>query len=563
MFFLSKRLLWIVCGLLFCSSFAVYYSSLNYDFLTWDTRLYVLESPMIRALTWENLWRMLISLDVANWHPLTWFSYAIDYALYGFNPWGFHLTNTLWHSLNTIVFFLLSLKLLKLHNTYTKPNRDIPEIQQFWIAALAALWFGIHPQHVESVVWIAERKDVLCFFFSLLAIMNYLNYGQFYSRKSYVLSLLCFCLALLAKPMAVTLPVVLLLFDVYPLQRTRLTSNLHAASLSQLIIEKIPFFIGSALDAWFTVLAQGKSAAIVPLEKVSIALRIVNAFDSVMLYLSKLLMPINLSPLYPLNKQLLDEPMAFLAVGAVLLMTALVSYAWYKRHFVWMTIWLFYVISLLPVLGLVQVGSQAAADRYAYLTTLPFYLVIATGFSLWLFQRTARSRKLLAGGGILLITAGLSYATVKQNEVWKNDLVFWSYVISFTPEKPVIWTNIGNIYFNAGDYAKAEEIFTRAINLQPQQYTEIHYNLAQCYRKLRRFSEASDIYLKLIQYHVPLPASQSALYYEMGSLYIQQGKFEEARAALETVLRLDPTADPARQLLQSLPAPLNPLPALP
>lgn len=547
-FAFSNRILLFLSGLLFIISFGVYYPSLNAEFLTWDTQLYVIEPKMIRSLAWENLWQMLTSFEVANWHPLTWFSYAIDYALYGLNPWGFHLTNSLWHSANTVLFFLLALQLLKLHNPHgAKENRNL------WIAALAALWFGIHPQHVESVVWIAERKDVLSLFFSLLSIHIYLNYAQTRRPRDYLLSLLCFCLALMSKPMAVTLPVVLLLLDIYPLQRTRWTDSSRQESLLKLGIEKIPFFLGSLLDAWFTILAQHQATAIISLEKVSIAGRVLNAFDSIVLYISKFLLPIGLSPLYPLDKHITENPLALMAVAAVILLSILASYAWYKRQFAWLICWLFYLVSLLPVLGLIQVGSQAAADRYSYISTLPFYLIVATGLSYGLFHQQGL-RRISAGIGALLISVGLGYATVQQSKVWKNDLVFWSYVLTFTADKPAIWINVGNAYFKIGQYQQALEMLTQAASLQPNQYSMVHYNIAQCYLKLGQLPAALELYQNLIVHHVPLDVSQDVLYYRVGTIYQQQGKFDEARAAFEKVLSLDPTADTVRELLKNLPA---------
>lgn len=544
----SNRTLLLLSGLLFIISFGVYYPSLNSEFLTWDTHLYVIETKMIRSLAWENLWQMLTSLQVANWHPLTWFSYAIDYAIYGLNPWGFHLTNSLWHSANTVLFFLFALKLLKLHNpTIYTENRNL------WIAALAALWFGIHPQHVESVVWIAERKDVLSLFFSLLTISTYLNYAQTRSRRDYFLSLLCFCLALMSKPMAVTLPVVLLLLDIYPLRRTFLTASPRQESLFKLGLEKIPFFLGSLLDAWLTMLAQHQATAIVSLEKVSIVGRVLNAFDSIILYISKFLLPIGLSPLYPLDKHIVENPLALMAVAAVILLSILASYAWHKRQFAWLICWLFYLVSLLPVLGLIQVGSQAAADRYAYISTLPFYLIVATAFSYGLFHQQ-RAQRISTGIGVLFMSLGLSYATVQQSKVWKNDLDFWSYVLTFATDKSAIWINVGNAYFKMGEYQQALETLTKAASLQPNQYSVVHYNIAQCYLKLGQLPAALEIYQNLIVHNVQLDISQDMLYYRVGTIYQQQGKFEEARTAFEKVLSLDPKAEPVRELLKNLPA---------
>ncbi|MEN9847361.1 MAG: hypothetical protein RL368_101 [Pseudomonadota bacterium] len=569
----SRFSYWIISILLFLISFFIYYPSLEYDFLSWDTRAYLMDVPMIRAITWANLQEMMSSFYMGNWHPLTWFSYALDYAIFGLNPWGFHLTNILWHSANTVLFFILSIRILNLQGVREQISIKLSEQQVFWIAALAAFWFGIHPQHIESVVWIAERKDVLSLFFSLLTIFTYLNYVETRCGRDYFISLLCFYLALMAKPMAVTLPVILLLFDIYPLHRTLFTQSLKRESLIKLGLEKIPFFLGSAVSAFLTLMAQHHAEFIASLVQVSLELRLINACNSLLFYLSKFLLPLGLSPLYPLDLNLIKNPAAYVSVTATVLITILSIYAWRKRQFYGLVIWLFYVISLLPVLGLIQVGSQAAADRYAYFPSLAFYLLVSILCGLGLFHAQKRLQW-LTGVGILLVSIGFSAMTLKQSEIWRNDLVFWTYAHHFSPSNSGIQASLGKVYLKMGNKAKTLELweclsppsladqfteqdYRQAIQNLEQAVSQENtgltlYNLAQCYSYTGKIEPALKIFQHLLsQANADIP--QDVLYFRVGKLYVIQGKVEEARLALERVLVLDPQAEPARDLLKRLP----------
>lgn len=548
---ISSRITLILTSLaLFSFSFAIYYPSLTYEFLAWDTRAYVVNSPMIRSLAWENIWQMFTSLYHSNWHPLTWFSYALDYAFYGLNPWGFHLTNLLWHSANSVLFFLFSLQLLKLHHTAKFPltPSHADNKRQFWVAALAALWFGIHPQHVESVVWIAERKDVLSLFFSLLTLMLHLRYIQSRHLKHYLLSLLCFCLALMAKPMAVTLPVILLLLDIYPANRTRFTASQNSESLLKLLVEKIPFFLGSAIDAWLTLLAQQQ--AIVNIEHISFIPRLINAFNSLITYLSKFILPLTLSPLYPFDPNLLDNPLSLVAFPAVLMIGGSAFYAWHKRHFVWAIMLLFYVISLLPVLGIIQVGGQASADRYAYFPTLPFYLMLAAGCIQWLWH-TNRVHRAGAALSILCISLGFGTMTVQQSKIWENDLIFWSYIASYAPNFSVTQINLASAYYERKHYATALEHYKQALLYSNDGM--IYYHLALAYAQTGDFENAIGICNDLITYKVVTGVSSDKLHYVLGMTHLQAGHYPEARQALQQALELNPKLEEARSALQKIP----------
>ena len=290
----------IIMLLLVSAVYFAYHDALNNDFQAWDTKAYVVDNVHIQAFTWENIQWMFTAFYKSNWHPLTWLSHATDYALFGLNPWGHHLVNLIIHSLNTILFFGLVIVLISFKSATGNISQLAPINNKTLLAAgIAALLFSIHPQHVESVVWIAERKDVLCLFFILLASLCYVFYNTAQTARWYLATLLSFVLALLAKPMAVTFPVILLLLDVYPLHRTRLTNSFATVSWYKLFIEKIPFFALTLFSIIITIVAQHQGGAIPTTEMLGIEIRFLNAFNSLIFYISKFLFPIGLSPYYP------------------------------------------------------------------------------------------------------------------------------------------------------------------------------------------------------------------------------------------------------------------------
>lgn len=550
----SRLTLSLVSGVLFSISLGIYAPSLDYEFLSWDTYEYLQHTQMIRALTWQNLIAMLTSFSMFNWHPLTWLSYALDYAIYGLNPWGFHLSNLLLHSANSVLFFFLCLRLLNLHLGLQKNLSPEFVKHAWWSAALAALWFGIHPQHVESVVWIAERKDVLFLFFSLLSLLSYLSYVETRSLRAYLGTFLCCLLAVMSKPMAVSLPILFLLLDIYPLQRSFLNAPNLPESLRKLLLEKIPFILCGLLSMVLTLIAQRQVIGV--FEHIDVKLRILNAFNSLLLYLSKFLIPLTFSPLYPLDLQLAENPAVFIAVLASLILTGGAIYAAYRRRWLWIVLWLFYVISLLPVLGVLQVGSQAAADRYAYLPTLPFYLLLATLGGIGIFHEQRRYR-IFSRLGIFLFSIILVSVTLQQSAVWRNDWVFWNYVASFAPKSDLAQLNLGDAYYERAQYAAAREHYEQALAYSsPRSRNLILYHLAQAALKQGDSQTVLGIYLSLTQQGAQIGVPHSVLFYEIGRIYRQQGKLTEARSALEQASVLDPKSEAVQDLLRQLPPPM-------
>ena len=363
---------WLMALLLALVTVAIYWPTMRDGFVYDDEEYVVNNTHVTSGLTLENVRWAFTSFYAANWHPLTWLSHMVDCQLSGLNPFGHHLTSVLLHSINTMLVFLLLRRLTGL------PWRS------FMVAAL----FGWHPLHVESVAWVAERKDVLGAFFGLLALIFYARYAgqaEVKNQKSaseiwlfdprlpadYWLSFFFFALGLMSKPMLVTWPFVLLLLDYWPLARFR------PGHLWRLVAEKIPFFALAAAASVVTFLAQGQGDALVSVQALPIGIRIGNAIVSCCSYLEKLLWPVNMSVFYPFPELLLIWKV--LLAGIMFFGISALLFVQRRKYPFLLMGWLWYCGTLVPVIGLVQVGSQSMADRYSYIPSLGLFILAVWG----------------------------------------------------------------------------------------------------------------------------------------------------------------------------------------
>jgi len=466
-----------------------YAGLLDNAFQTWDTQSFVLQNHYLTALSLENIsWMFSFSTEFGGlWHPLSWLSLAIDHRVYGgFNPWGFHLSNLIWHLLNSILLFYLVWRFLQLANTETW--------LAFSSAALAAVWFAIHPQHVESVAWVIERKDLLSLFFALLSLIAYLAYIDPHSQRpklAYALSLLCFVCALLSKPMMVSLPVVLLLFDVYPRQQLN-------TQFKRVVWEKLPFVLFSGLLVILTLSMQQQVGAVSSLHNLPLDMRLINALNNVFFYLSKTLLPLALSPLYSFSKyqDFNQLTQIWLPLLGLLAITALTVWQWSRRPYL-LIAWLFYLVTLLPVIGLIQVGHQAAADRYSYLPTIPVYVLLAVLIGrLWQLNTGITALKGILCLAVILITLGLGQLTRDQTEVWQDDLSLWQYTTAYDPDEPFAHYNLAVTYFNRQQYQQAQAHFQISAQLQGDGDSYFHLALIKHY--IQKDLDTARYYYQLI-----------------------------------------------------------------
>lgn len=455
------KLAFLITILILVSMWA--YHGTTGNLFVWDTANYLFKNiSRLSSLGVDNLWWMATSLEGHNWHPLTWFSWAIDYHLYGgLDPWGFHFSNNFFHALNSVLVFVLILTVLGLVHPVSVTFTVRKDNNALTAAFLTSLLFAVHPQHVESVAWVAERKDLLFQIFLLLSLLTYAKYvtcDQLIKARWYLVTLSLFIFAALSKPMAVTFPAILLLVDIYPLRRTGLTKpvfgSVHQVSYFGLLIEKIPFFLVSSIIVLMTLKAAGSKLATTV--ELSLIERIVNAIHSTVFYLKNFLLPLWLSPLYPFfqvsgSGSVLKALLIFTIFSTI---TLAAFWAWRKQKRAWLIAWVFYLVTLLPVLGLIQIGPQGAADRFVYFPTLPFYLLIAGGIFLLLKKGNSIKKIIL----ILIITLVISLSVIqtgKQIRVWQSEFTLWTHVIELYPNNKLAHANLGIFYKNQADFERA------------------------------------------------------------------------------------------------------------
>jgi hypothetical protein len=459
--------------------FAVYLPALHDGFVNWDDYDYVLQNREIRSLDFRTLRWALTSFEVANWHPLTWISYSVDYHFWKLDPAGYHLQSILLHVLNVIILMpvvytlVLRGKMAKSPSPLNQPPEQLKSFA-FSVSALTAIFFGLHPIHVESVVWISERKDVLSAFFYLISIFFYIVYTQADVKKirmlSYGASLLAFGLALTAKPMAVTLPALLLLLDCTCLKRPGTEKT--PPGLKKVLFEKTPFLLLAVIDSILTIYAQHSEGAIKTFAQFPPAERILNSVRAYGFYVFKMLFPLNLSPFYPYPK---GPSSPWLGITSLLFILSLCAYcfvAWKKGKRYWAGILGFYMVSLLPVIGIIQIGEQAAAVRYTYIPGLGFSLLAGLGFSRF-FHRFSKDRQghLFAGAAgiclVFLIAAGLSVISRVQISYWKDSRTLWSRAIELYPYAARPYAERGLALLDFGDIKAAYADCDHAIKTAP------------------------------------------------------------------------------------------------
>jgi tetratricopeptide (TPR) repeat protein len=469
-----------LAGAVSLGTFIIYLSSLRNEFINWDDIGYVVDNPHIRSLDFSFLKWSFFHFYASNWHPLTWISHAVDYALWGSNPFGHHLTSIILHAVNTFLVVLLVVKLADASrdSAVIGDTSVFTDRRAILIAAgVAGVLFGLHPLHVESVAWISERKDLLCALFFLLSIMTYSRYETVAKAEReikraclgrwYLFTIGCFILALLSKPMAVSLPLVLLLLDWYPFGRIRSLRTFRIA-----FIEKLPFFALSIVSSVLTFLAQKSRGAVASAELMALSTRLLVAFRSLIMYLWKMILPLNLAPYYPYQRNVSLLSLKYLLAVVLVIGITLICIVLFKKRKLFLAAWGYYVVTLLPVIGVVQVGQQAMADRYTYLPSLgPFLiagLAAAWGYKkVRTLEKWGRLVRLLGVATAIAVVFSLSYLTFEQIGVWNNSIRFWSYAIDKEQGVPLLFYQRGYAFFTKGRFDRAIADFSRAVELYP------------------------------------------------------------------------------------------------
>ena len=507
---------------------ALYWPGIHHGFAVIDDGQYVTQNPWVNeGLSWASLRWAMTSCYAANWHPLTWLSHQVDWSLYGDFAGGHHLTNLLLHTLNTGLLFLLL-------------RRLTGQSGRSW---LVAALFGWHPLHVESVAWIAERKDLLS---TLCLLGSIWAYSQYVSARAaapenrrragghYGLALGLFAAGLMSKPMLVTLPCLLLLLDYWPLQRGSGGANSESGNRPAwlwLLIEKLPFFALSGAACVVTLFAQHAGGAIKGIEQVPLTLRGLNALSAYGTYLRQFLWPNPLCVFYPLP---LEPPFFLASVGVLLLvgLTAL-SFSW-RRTSPWLlTGWLWFVGSLVPVIGLVQVGAQGHADRYTYIPSIGFFCALVWGVHHLLSRR--RHGKWIGHGLAAASLAACLALTVGQLRCWRDNVQLFAHALAHTRNNAPAQNNLGVALSNLGRAQEALEHYREAIRLQPAN-AQARFNLGVELANSGQLEAAAEQFSEAL-HRDPQNAS---LLNNLGSVLAQQGKYPEALDQFRLAMRSNP-----------------------
>ena len=536
-------------------AFFAYAGALDNALLGWDDDVHVTDNPHVKSLRPSTFVWMLTTFTADNWHPLAWLSHSVDYALFGMDPWGHHLASVLIHCASSIWFFLLGIAILQLCADPTRSPSLLGRAEPPLVAAagVAALLLGVHPQHVESVAWVAERKDVLCLFFVLPTLLAYLYYATAPTpvarRRWYAACVACFLGAVLSKPQAVTVPAILLILDAYPLRRIGEASG-QRAGWRTLAVEKLPFLAGALLLAALTLQAQ--THALAGTGQVGMGFRVLNAFQGLVHYPSKLAVPFELYPFYPRPTSYrgffhnLGDYLPAIAVVVVTTLFCVVQ--WARRRPWWLAAWVFYGVTLAPVIGLIQVGDQIAADRYAYLPLLPVYLLIGVGVSR-LAGRGPALRVAIAGL-LIAVAGGLVHLTRQQTQVWASDISFWEYLVTRYPDRHLVQSALGFSYLNA-DALRAIPHMRRAIELDPEHFGD-RYNLGWAYQKLGRLEEADAVFRAMLRDGIVGESGAISVRLQIGAIACERGMPAEVERFAGEVQTLDRRNPDAAALLAAL-----------
>lgn len=523
-------------------TFVLYLPTLKNGFVNWDDYPYILDNIPIRHLDWAFFrWAFSDTGVAMYWHPLTWISHAVDYALWGRNPAGHHGTSILLHALNTGITVWLTNSLLDVINDERRITAGTVLFDQralLIISSVTGLLFGIHPLHVESVAWIAMRKDLLYSLFYLLSLIIYIRYARslktssfrqaFYLDERYYGALLLFFLALSSKPMAVSFPLVLLLLDWYPLRRFNSGKN-----LVPLLIEKLPFAVISGIITVVTVISQ-RSADISDLtESYPLSTRIPAALRALVIYCGKIILPTDLLPLYLYPAKLsLTSPQFLLAATAIALIMCGCFFMARRQPF-WLAAVLFFSITLSPALGINQVGS----DRYIYLPALGLFLLMGLAANkIWTItsSKGIGARSFTLGVATALLVS-LLYITVKQIAIWEDSATLWNYVIAHGPPNPSAFNSRGHVYKNAGAFDKAIIDYSMAIALKPY-WATYYVNRGTTYCEKGEYAKAVDDLNKAVS----LKSADYMVFNNRGAIYFRKGDFDLALADFNTSIMLKP-----------------------
>src|SRR5438128_747388 len=532
----QRRGSWLVPVLIALVTFAAFLPTLQNQFVTWDDGKNFLENAHYRGLGWTHI-RWMWTTHLGHYIPLTWMTLGLDYLLWGMNPFGYHLTSLLLHAATAVVFCFVVHRIL----TLAQPSPSELGHALAVAAGFAALVFAIHPLRVESVAWVTERRDVLSGLFYLSAILMYLRACERGARGRgwYWAAVGLFAGALLSKSMVVNLPFVLLILDVYPLRRLGGFVGWWSEPARRIYIEKIPFVLLAAAASAIAVMAQSSVHAAASLAQLSVPGRLAVAAYGLGFYPRKMVVPVNLSPLYELPRTV--DPMAppFILSYALVLAIMAIVLALRRRVPGLPAAWVAYVVVLLPVLGFFQSGPQIAADRYTYLAGLGGAILAGAGLlSCWRTSRTSKTgtpTTLPIAGVATCVVVGLGALTWNQAQVWHDSEKLWTHALARNPQSSIAENNLGVVRADQSKLAEAIEHYQRALQMRPD-YADAYFNLGNALLQQGKLAEASDHYRQAL----PIKPDHAPAQTSCVDALRRQGTLDEAAAHSRQALQIGP-----------------------
>lgn len=494
--------------LLVFSTSVVYWQTRDHEFVSFDDGRLITENRHVQSgLNLENIKWAFTDAETDYWHPLTWLSLMLDCELYGLNPAAHHVTDLAFHIANAVLLFAL-------FNRMTGAA---------WRSAFVAALFALHPLNVESVAWAAERKSVLSAFFFILAILTYIKYVEHPGFRWYSTTLVIFVLGLMSKPTLVILPFILMLLDYWPLDR------LQGTKLP--VLEKIPFLVLGVIMGVVTVMAHKSIGVLVSLESLSLKMRVMNAVVYYAQYIRKAFWPVNLAVFYPYT----GSSAGIFLICAFLLLSITFLVALLSRQHKYLAVgWLWYLITLGPMVGLIQAGGQSIADRFAYVPITGLFIMSVWGLhdllARWKYRDVALS---FSGCSLLLI---LSIATWNQLRYWRSSLTLFGHAVEVIPDNYLAENNLGLALSKQGKIREGMIHFSRAIEMRPDNYYPAYWNMGYALTALRRYEEAMPFFLKALDINPLSPEAHNLL----GSCLFDLGKTSEAIAHYSEAVRIKP-----------------------
>jgi len=515
----QRQVLFLISAALVAATLVAYEPIRHNDFVSYDDDVYITENPKVNGgITRQSVIWAFTKSHSGNWHPITWLSHMLDCEIYGLNPLGHHITNLLIHIVNTLLLFLL---LSRMTGTV-------------WRSAFVAAAFALHPLHVESVAWIAERKDMLSGLFWMLTILAYVHYAKQPNVRRYVLVLLAFAMGLMSKPMVVTLPFVLLLLDYWPLDRYQ------KAPLWHLLVEKFPLFVLSATFSVITFVVQKQGEAVWSLKAWPLSVRVTNALGCYFNYIMKMLYPKGLAVLYPITEKTTVDAVLLAVVGVIVLLRI------WGRGRRWLVVGLlWYLGTLVPVIGLVQSGAQIMADRYTYLPSIGIFIIVAWGAA-EIFAKLPHPKPLaVTTGTVALIVMVLLTRT--QVGYWRDSPTLYKRALAVTRNNFVMHNNYGLCLCKQRRYEEAAQHFKKAISTCPG-YLDARWNLCTMLLEQKKFDEAIICLTEALRERNDWPEIHK-MYNKLGYAYAQKGDLTLAEVNFRKALSLKPDYEPARRNL--------------